>query len=558
MVNRAVDRALKYTMLDKLPGIGYFIANATDTISQGLPLMAGRHGMIRAIGMMASMYRLSRNLRAVGSGLHDLVQAIKNGSDMTDYEKQIMKAVGGETDSGRLQELYKHAFDRGMFDRSANLEYQNTYLLNKSVIDKVGDYGSGIFQGVNTAIEAVNRFVTLGTAYRLEFNRLTKKGEADAHEKAMKYAMDIGHEANGIYANFNTPEYFNKGPISKLIFQFKKYPQRIMMNYIRAGQGAIGLIKGERTPENIERAKQLGYMLATQGILAGALGMPTEIFSIPLNAMYLAGVSPYNWDDAQNGFRQWAAKEFGNEGGQVAAHGLLRWMTGTNIDQRLSQDNMVVFGSPASRKQSDIKASVANYLLGATGSSAFQKLTGIQQLAAAGNAAADGADDVALKHLGDASRNLSPLRFVTDIITAANRGTIEGMQTIGGRQMRTPYTTGEQVIRAIGLQPSREAESGEARRDLQQARTRLTEGRKALTDEFTQSPPGQQRADVWKKVQAFNAANPGVPPLTQSDLLKASATRAKAGKAPPSMLGLPDDKFMKPLRQRAGAYVTGE
>jgi hypothetical protein len=560
MVNRAVDRALKWTMLDKLPGVGYFIANATDAVAVGLPLMAGRHGMIRALGMMGGMYRLSRKLRAVGSGLHDLVEAIKAGTDMTDYEQQIMKAVAGEADSGRLGRLYQHAFERAMFDRSANLEYQNTYMLNKSVIDKVGDYGTGIFQGVNTAIEAVNRFVTLGTAYRLEFNRLSKKGmgEEAAHEAAVQYAMNIGHEANGVYANFNTPEFFNKGPLAKLVFQFKKYPQRIMMNYIRAGQGAIGLLKGERTEENIERAKQLGYMLATQGILAGTLGMPTEMFSMPLNALYMAGISKYNWDDAQNGYRQWAAKHFGKEGGAIFAHGLLRYMTGTAIDQRLSQDSLLTFGSPGSPKSNDLKAAVANFMLGATGGSAFQKLTGIQQLAAAGHAYLDGADDVALKHLGEASRNLSMFRFATDIITAANRSTLQGTETYAGRPMMKPYSAGEQVLRSVGIQPAREAEAGDERRSLQRERQVILNQKKSYTDEFVGSPTGAQKERVWAKVQAWNAAHPGVPPLTRSDLLKAQGTRAKAERAPTSMLGLPDDKTMQALQRRGSAYLTGE
>ena len=560
LVNRTIDRMLKWTMLDKLPGVGYFIANATDAIAVGLPLMAGRHGMLRALGMMGGMYRLSRKLRAVGSGLHDLVEAIRNGSDMTDYEQQIMKAVGGEKDGERLGRLFQHAFDRAMFDRSANLEYQNTYMLNKSIIDKVGDYGTGIFQGVNTAIEAVNRFVTVGTAYRLEFSRLTKKGmgEEAAHEAAVQYAMNIGHEANGVYANFNTPEFFNKGPLAKLVFQFKKYPQRIMMNYIRAGQGLLGVLKGERTEENVERAKQLGYMLATQGILAGTLGMPTEMFSMPLNAMYIAGLSPYNWDDAQNGYRQWAAEHFGKEGGAILAHGLLRYITGTAIDQRLGQDSLLTFGSPGSPKSNDLKAAVANFMLGATGGSAFQKLTGIQQLSAAINAYRDGADDVAMKHAGDAARNLSPLRFVTDIITAANKSTPEGVETFAGRPMMKPYTAGEQVVRSIGLPLAREAEAGDDRRARQRERQVAIDQKKVFTDQFTQSPTGAQREAVWQSVLRWNAAHPDLPPLTRSDLLRASGLRAKAEKASPSLLGLPDDKYMQALQRRGSVYLTGE
>ena len=52
---------------------------------------------------------------------------------------------------------------------------------------------SGMFQGANTAIENLNRFVTIGTAYRLEFAKLTKAGDADAHQKSVDYALGIAH-----------------------------------------------------------------------------------------------------------------------------------------------------------------------------------------------------------------------------------------------------------------------------------------------------------------------------------------------------------------------------
>ena len=166
------------------------------------------------------MYNLSRKMRALRAGGRDVAQAFINGVDMTDYADEIRRAIGGEVDGARLNELYDHAFKTGMFDRSANLEYQNTFQTNKAVIEKAADWATGIFQSANTAIETINRFVTVGTAYRLEFNRLTKMGDGDAHAKAIKYAMDIGHEANGVYAA-STRRVFQQGTDRRLVFQFR-------------------------------------------------------------------------------------------------------------------------------------------------------------------------------------------------------------------------------------------------------------------------------------------------------------------------------------------------
>ena len=164
-----------------------------------------------------------------------------------------------------------------------------------------------------------------------------------------------------------------------------------------------------------------------------------------------------------------------------------------------------------------------------------------------------------MKQFGEGMRDLVPLRFVTDALEAANRTRPEGMETMAGRQMRKPLTTGEAVLRGVtGLQTSREAEAGDARRDIQAARERYMSERKLLSDTFAQSPPGMQRADIARRVLEFNARNPGMPPLTQSDLLRAAGTRQKAEKTPSSKLGLPDDRFTAALRKRGQAYVTGE
>jgi hypothetical protein len=105
---------------------------------------------------------------------------------------------------------------------------------------------------------------------------------------------------------------------------------------------------------------------------------------------------------------------------------------------------------------------------------------------------------------------------------------------------------------------ARTAEAREQRRDIKQARENYTLERKRLTDAFAQSPPGLQRQDIAERVRRFNADNPGMPPLTVSQLLKAAGTRAKAEKLPPGMVGLPDDKYTKALRKRGEVYLTGE
>jgi hypothetical protein len=580
-VSRWIDRAMRITMLDKLPNVAYFTVNATETGAIGLPLMIGRHGVANAATTMAKYYKVAGVFgRFRKAAQNDIMQAFKRGTKMTNFVDLFSDAINQAGNKVQfadgLKDLIRQAAGRNHFDVSASLEYQSSFPTSRKGIDVGLDYGQGLFQSVNTAIENMNRFVTLGTAYDLEMRRLLdvaagrKKertaGEAgmateQRHQAAADYAMDMLHQANGVYASYNAPEMFTReGPLGMfgpMVFQFKKWPQRITMIYLRTGLGMLkGIAElargGRMSPEHKEAARQFVAMVAMVGLVAGALGMPTEPFSAATNIAFMTGLSPYNWNDAEAGFRAWLAKHGGRDMAQFVAHGPLSFFTGVDFAGRMSQSQMWAFGSPASNKPRDLYASLLGLIGGATFGTASEVLQGFQKGAEGVKAMSDGADSVAYKKFGESAKHLALIRFVAD--TLGSFMGAEGTELSSGRKLGPTLTPWERLVKAGGFQPTREAEAREARAAITSMEKRETAGRKTYVDEFVQSPPGLQRERVWQNVQQnWNPSHPGME-ITQSDLLKALNTREKAKAEDRGLLGIPQNRTTRALMPMAEAY----
>ena len=554
-LNRQIDRVLRITMLDKLPSIAYFTVNATEPTAVAAPLMMGRHSPMQVASMMWQMYKVFGLTKALRNAGKDMAEAMKKGQDKIDYLAEMNKAIdASKLDQGHkdgLKAMLVAASGRGVFDRSSSVEYQGGFDANANMVDRAADWAQGVFQGANGAIEAMNRFVTLGSAYMLEVNKNS------SHEDAMRYAFRIAHNANGQYANYNAPEMFNKGPVARMMFQFKKYPQRIIMNYIRGAQGVIGLAKGETSAENIERAKQLVALLAVQFLLAGALGLPTELFAVPLNTMNFLGFTKYNSSDVSNGFRQWSADTFGVTGGAAASKGMLSTLLGLDMHSRMSQASMFSSGAARKTDPQNLPAILAGFFFGASASTGVELAQASQSLNKSIAAGAQGATGVAVHEFLKFAEKAVLFRPAADLLAAANGMTVEGARGPSGRQRQTPYSGAEAFVRgATGLRPLRESEGTEAAMAIRRASDQLKTERKGFVDNWVQSTPAQQ-AQMWSSIQAWNQGKPRDQQLTRSDLLKADATRTKSERQAVDKYGLAVDKQMKPFLPMGKAYATG-
>jgi len=551
--SRAVDRILKFTMFDKLMGLGYFAINATEPTLIAGPLMAGKHSAAAIAREIRTAYGMYGAFKFAGYGARDFLKAARGQRDYTNYQQKFLNAIRGKNDESELLGLYNHLTKLGLFEATAGVEYQRLLMLqSQGRIDQVGDYLTNLFQGLNTSVENLSRFVTATAAYRLE------RRAGRSVEEATKYARDIVYEAHGQYANFNAPELFNRNPVFKLALQFKKYPQRIAANYIRAITGSLGAVKAlasgkKPTAEQVMRARQFGMMLAMQGLAAGVMGMPTEPFSIPINALHILGIVPFNWDDVEDYGRKKLADAVGPTGGELISHGILRLLP-WDVSGRLAQNGMLVYGSPGSTKVQDLQKSAFGIVAGAGGSWTAEMIGAAQKGSEAMRAYFDGATEVGNKKAMEAFKLGVPVRAVADIIDAIQRSTPEGMQNQRGAQMREPYGVGEAIGALAGFRPKRESEQMEQRRTVQRAITVYGRERKEIIDHWAQSGPAE-RESQWRMIQQRNAGLPDAQRIKREDLLRALNVRTKAGKQSPESMGLPTDKRTQSfIDQTRGVY----
>lgn len=551
--SRAVDRILKFTMFDKLMGLGYFAVNATETSVIAGPLMAGKHSPTAVMREIATAYRMFGALKFAGYGVRDFWKAARNQRNYTDYQQKFLSAVRGKNDEAELIGLYQHLTKLGLFEATAGVEYQRLLMLSsQGKIDQAGDYLTNMFQGLNTSVENLSRFVTATAAYRLE-----RKAGRTVNE-AQQYARNMIYEAHGQYANFNAPELFNRNPIFKLALQFKKYPQRIAANYLRAITGSLGAVnalrKGQRpTAEQVTRARQFATMIAMQGLVAGVLGMPTEPFAIPINALYIAGIIPFNWDDVEAHGREKLANAVGPTAGELISHGVLRVLP-WDVSGRLSQNSMLVYGSPGSTKVQDLQKSAFGIVAGAGGSYVAELVQAAQKGSEALRAYSDGATSVGNKKSVEAFKLAVPIRAVADIVDTIQRSSPEGMRTQSGRQMRPEYSVTEAIGALGGLRPTRESEQMEHRRVVERTKTVQAKERKEIIDHWAQSD-ASQRASQMPTIAKWNAGRPDEQLIKREDLLRALNVRTKAERQDPSKLGLSLDKRQLPILERTrGIY----
>jgi len=567
--NRWIDRIIRWTMLDKLPDVGYLMVQAFDPANSTFPMLASRHGGIKSAATMAGFYRyadvFTRHARAAG---RDIAQSFVGGADVTPWRDHMQKSVANHPMAAGLQDMYRQAADRAVYSVASSMDYTSS-LANRAMIDRVSGRLSGILGGLTTGVENLSRFVGLGAAYELEMgkqlkdaggNFATPEAAAAAHQAAVEYAIKTAHNANGVMAEFNKPRFFTKSPAHRLFTLFRSYSQRFAMRYIEGFGGAWrasrDTLQGKaRSAEDVELAKRLGWMLVTQGLLAGALGLPTEPFTIPLNAAYMVGLSPYNSQDMEAGFRRFVDSKLGNKGGEIFSRGIFRAI-GWDLHGRMSQATLLgPHGAPGSTKSKDIMAATLNYFGGAPVGTAFEAYKGLQAGVEGVAALADGRTSVGYKKLNEAAKNLILFRQLSDVLAATNGMDPDAQRSQSGRARAAPYTTTEAIVKGItGYEPSRISEGRERTSTIDTEAKRIRNERKQYSDAFAQAKTEKERNTLRDRIRAWNAGKPIEHQLTFADLRRAQVTRQKAEAQPADQGGITADRITRPLFGQYGFY----
>jgi hypothetical protein len=526
---QGIKRALQVSMISHLADASFLVINAMEPWVLGGAMTAARHGWYGAYSELVKANALVNPIKMARMAGDEIYQAGWKGQYRpANYEAHLLDAVKGEADAKGLSGLLRHMFGRGLTARDTGMEVERIHDPSSNIAGRVVDRVDATFRGGNTGIEVLNRSTTAISNFRLEFRRAIKEGksEAQAEAQAIRYAEEQVFKVAGDYGQWNSPRYFNN-PMLKLATQFKKYPLRIASVYADA---IIQATRGDK-----QAMKQVAYMLAAQGVAGGALGLPLSPFAGTVNAAYILGLTDNKWGDVEFGMRKFLVDQgLSPELTDLALRGALRF-TGADFHPRLTQNSMIFFGDPDSRKPGDLLGTFAKTLLGAPGDWGAKGLGGFQKLIEAAGDYQAGAHDQAFQKGIQGADGIIQIKALHNIAKA--------FQLMSGGPPGMPKgneaTTGQAVLQAIGFGPVQIARKQEAKRVIQAEKKDETQAHNTWVNRWRDAPNTTEQSAIWAKIQ--KQYNPTVPPnqrIQYSDLWKAQQRKKHAEKRDDTKLGV--------------------
>lgn len=491
-----IDRLKIISFMDKLASPAYSIINAQQVGMVTGPVLAARHGPIAAVRAIARAYKDIGAGNIFKEGIKDTGRKIAGGKD-TDYLTHILSRL-----PENKRNFLKEVIARGGLDvDAAGFEIARLVKSQGGItgaLDTALAKAEGVVRQMPKAIETINRTVTLLAAYDLEF------GKTKNHARSTQYAMDTVGRTQFDYSAINAPKYFNN-PYFGAVLQFKKYGQNM---YQLLGTQAALALKGDK-----EAAKTLGYIALTHGLMAGALGLPTEPIKYFLMAagVFIPGVP--QWNEVEDKIREVTAGAVGAGPAEMLLKGIPR-LGGYGIDlsSRMGLSSLVSFGEPRSNKEADVKSYLFDLLSGSVVSLGSDWVKGVG-LAANGE-------------LTEAAEKLIPLKVAADSIRAFRQAT-EGKKNKNTGELRSePYSVGEAAKRAIGFTPPREAEESERFGAYKRASDRAEGDRRKLAQAWVEAKGGD-RVKAMARIKDWNKGKPDEQQITVKDLRSLEKRRAK-------------------------------
>jgi len=498
----AVKRWLIASYLARLVSPATITLNMLQPTTTSLPLFAARFGPGRAAKMMLKVYKDVGAGKILKSGLVATGRAIAKGAraePTTMIEDILANLSTGE------QALINELIALGSIDPDAGIEMDTLLNMGDTLgarADRVLDFGQRFGRQMPRAVEVVNRVVTAVAAYRLEMQK-----NGGNHEAAVKYAQKTTNITQGIYSHTNAAPVF-KHPLARISLQFKQYAQLIYSLMAHQFEKAY---HNAEPGDRAEAIKSFAYMMATYGVVAGTLGLPTE----PLKLVFmLAGgsIGGVAWSDIEHYERQLAADLFGKNMGEIVTHGISRALPeGLSFDlsSRVGLQDLLLFGEPRAQNEQAVQAYLWELVGGAPVALFKDWAKGVQALR-------DG-------DILESMQKFSPLKVTADLVKAYRTST-EGKKSGAGYTSLTPYSATEAAVRAFGFTPAREAEAGEASRYFYSREERGSAERRSYMHQWA-AASGSERARLWGQVEKFNSRKPEDEKLTRADLDRYTKSR---------------------------------
>lgn len=552
-LNKSINMLLKLSYMGKLASPGFHILNSTEPWLLGAPIMAGEHGMLKAYGELRRAYGTFGVGKPLAEGWADMKKVLREGvggnPQMTDQVKSINARImeSGAPDAERLTKLIDFLHKTQYINRDAGMELGHILDPRVTKAGRVVDFLDMLSRAMGSAVEAQNRSTTAVAAYRLEF---AKTGD---HEKSMRYAQRVLEKSAGNYAWYNKPDIFNQ-QYARFALQFKQYALRVTQNYARMIVGAYHYIAKSDVnnpaihEQNKIAMKQLSALLASQTIVSGMLGLPTEPLKALINVTQ--GMTGYNSDDVEALARSKGAAAFGPTFSEGLLRGIPR-VLGTGLGERAAHSTLWTSGA-LGNKPNDWWQSIGHLAAGAPGDTAVRGYQGALKFMQGFNEYRQGATSHGEELMTEAGKDLLPFKVMADAFGVVHDAAW-GKHTVSGQPTGVPADTGTIVSNLMGIRTGRQLEENEAKGTFIRNRDAYNQGRNALLQAYaTATQPGEKatiRDDMRKK---FNEGLPPEAQITIMDLHKYDQLYKKRQATDPTQLGMTTNRHTRTLMSAPG------
>ena len=500
----ALQRLLSTSFVARLASPMYTIMNMLQPYMVGGPVLAARHGVAKTYNAMNQAMKDLGTGAVMRKGLKETGRKFKAPSSPTETYIDDLKARLKDPNEKALMDLIqlRGTLESDKFERVRST-HGGPLTEAGAKLDTAISWTEGVARQLPTAAEVVNRSLILLAAYRLELAR--NGGNVEA---ATRYAEDTNNMTNFNYSEANTPPILNH-PLAKIPFQFKRFGHGM---YQLLGQQIGRAIRNE-DGGRAEALKSLAYIVATHTLMAGTLGLPTEVPKALILGLYAVGVTGFNWQDVEHWERELAADLLGEDLGAVLTRGITRALPfglGMDLSNRVGLADMMLARMPTSGDPETIKNWLFDMGLGAPGSMVFDW--------------GEGVGDIMAGNVLDGAQKLAPIKVVADAIKTYQMVT-EGKKTASGRPTLEPYTLSEAFVRLLGAAPRREAESSAIKSYFYSEQAAQDDIRNSIQQRWADGTTAQ-RMRMHGEIERYNRNKPRDAWLTDKALRAYTKRRA--------------------------------
>jgi hypothetical protein len=201
--------------------------------------------------------------------------------------------------------------------------------------------------------------------------------------------------------------------------------------------------------------------------------------------------------------------------GETAGTALTRGVTraipggfGFDLSSRMGVNDLTSFGEPRTQDEAGWKTWIFNTLAGAPAGLVTDYVKGANHLM--------NGDPM------QAAEKFIPIKTVADMLASYRMSTEGKISQTSKRQTMEPYAPQEAVIKALGFQPAREAQSFEKQNTFYDRSNRAKQERQKLVTEWL---TGTDKGKAWARIQRWNEGRPKDAQISMKDLQTAAKRR---------------------------------